>query len=156
MLTLQSHVFLDPFQINLSKDDFCQFLLVPENVLKMFQRHLWIFNHNYSSIKNLKYTVSIVNRGFYMNSLFIQKQPMEVVHKKAVFKYFAIFTVKQLRCSLFLNKVAGLQACNFIQKRLQHKCFPVNITNFLEHPFWKTSANNCFCFLHIGTINGFC
>ena len=30
--------------------------------------------------------------------------------------------------SLF-NKVAGLQACNFIEKRLQHRCFPVHITN---------------------------
>ena len=28
--------------------------------------------------------------------------------------------------SLF-NEVAGLLACNFIKKRLQHNCFPVNI-----------------------------
>ena len=30
------------------------------------------------------------------------------------------------------NQVAGLQFCNFIQKRFQHKCFSVNITKFLE------------------------
>ena len=49
--------------------------------------------------------------------------------------------------SLF-NKVAGLQACNFIKKSLQHRCFPVNIKNtyFEEHQRWlfvnqSSSAN---------------
>ena len=52
------------------------------------------------------------------------------------------------------NKVAGLQACIFIKKKLQHKCFPVNITKFLRSPilkyiskrlllyFWKMYFNN--------------
>ena len=35
--------------------------------------------------------------------------------------------------SLF-NKAAALQACNFIKKRLQHRCFPVNIAKFLRTP----------------------
>ena len=26
-----------------------------------------------------------------------------------------------------LNFIKGLKACNFIKKRLQHRCFPVNI-----------------------------
>ena len=40
------------------------------------------------------------------------------------------------------NKVASLQACNFIQKRLQHRGFSVNIAGFLsivifiEHLWW--------------------
>ena len=38
--------------------------------------------------------------------------------------------------SLF-NKTAGLQACNFVEKRLQHKCFPVNIAKFLRTPILK-------------------
>ena len=43
--------------------------------------------------------------------------------------------------SLF-SKVAGLQDCNFIQKKLQHRLFPVNIAEFLriaffiEHLWW--------------------
>ena len=43
--------------------------------------------------------------------------------------------------SLF-SKVADSQPCNFIQKRLQHRCFPVNIAEFLrvaifiEHLWW--------------------
>ena len=43
--------------------------------------------------------------------------------------------------SLF-KKVAGLQACRFIKKRPQHRCFPVNIAK--DYLFWKTSANGCF------------
>ena len=31
------------------------------------------------------------------------------------------------------NKVADLQPCNFIKKRLLHRCFPVNIAKF-----WNT------------------
>ena len=43
------------------------------------------------------------------------------------------------------NKAAGLQVCNFIKKRLQHRCFPVIIANFLRIPILRTSANGCFC-----------
>ena len=35
--------------------------------------------------------------------------------------------------SLFLIK---LQACNFIRKKLKHKCFPVKFTKFLRTPFF--------------------
>ena len=41
--------------------------------------------------------------------------------------------------SLF-NKVAGLQAWNFIKKRLQHSCFLVNIVKFLTT---LMSKNTC-------------
>ena len=40
-----------------------------------------------------------------------------------VLKNFSVFTGKRLCWSLF----AGLQGCNFIKKRLQHRRFPVNI-----------------------------
>ena len=36
--------------------------------------------------------------------------------------------------SLFI-KVAGLEAGNFIKKRLQHWCFQVNIANFFKNTF---------------------
>ena len=38
--------------------------------------------------------------------------------------------------SLF-NKVAGLQACNFIKKRLQHRYFPVKIAKFFKKTFFE-------------------
>ena len=37
---------------------------------------------------------------------------------------------------LFFNK-RGIQACNFIKKRLQHRCFPVNIETILRTPTLK-------------------
>ena len=64
----------------------------------------------------------------------VQKQPPEVFFRKDVLKNFAYFTGKQLRWSLF-NKVAGPQACNFIKKRLQHRCVPVKLENFYKHLF---------------------
>ena len=36
----------------------------------------------------------------------------------------------------FFNKVAGLKACNFIKRRLQHRCFPEKFANFLRTPFF--------------------
>ena len=32
--------------------------------------------------------------------------------------------------------LSGLKACNFIKKRLQHKCFPANIANFFRTSFF--------------------
>ena len=50
--------------------------------------------------------------------------------------------------SLF-NKVLDLKVCNFIEKILQHRCFPVKITKFLttafyiEHFWWLLLV--CIC-----------
>ena len=37
-----------------------------------------------------------------------------------------------------LNKIAGREPCNFVKKRLQQMCFPVNIANFLRTPILKS------------------
>ena len=42
----------------------------------------------------------------------------------------------------------------FVRKWLQHRCFSVNIAKVLKHLFWKTSGKDCFCLLHIKTMNG--
>ena len=34
------------------------------------------------------------------------------------------------------NRAAGLQACDFIKKRLQYRCFPVSIAKLLRTPFF--------------------
>ena len=57
--------------------------------------------------------------------------------KKGVLKSFANFTRKHLCWSLF-SKVAGLKACEFIKRRLQHRCFPMKFTKFLRTPILKT------------------
>ena len=51
-----------------------------------------------------------------------------------VLKNFLIFTGKHLSWGLFLIK---LQACRFIEKRLQHWCFPLHVKKFLRTPILK-------------------
>ena len=40
----------------------------------------------------------------------------------------------------FCNKIGGLQAWNFIAKRLQHRCFPVNIAKSLRTTFLQNNS----------------
>ena len=49
----------------------------------------------------------------------------EVFCKKGVLRYFAKFTGKHLTH----------MTCNFIKKRLWHRCFPVSFANFPRAPF---------------------
>ena len=56
---------------------------------------------------------------------------LEVFCKKGVLKNLAKFTGKHLCRSLFFNKVADLRPATLLQKRLLHKCFPMNFEKFL-------------------------
>ena len=56
-----------------------------------------------------------------------------MIHKKAVFKNLASF----LCWNIFFNENASLQFCNFIKKRLDHRCLLVNIAKFLTTLAWK-------------------
>ena len=49
------------------------------------------------------------------------------------------------------SKVASLEASNFIKNRLQHRCFPVNITKFLRKCYLKNTTG-CFCTLNSSRI----
>ena len=59
----------------------------------------------------------------------------EVFCKNGVLKNFATFTGKHLCQSLFLIKLQP-NTCNFIKKRLWHRCLPVNFEKFLGTPFF--------------------
>ena len=56
--------------------------------------------------------------------------------KKAVLRNVAISTGNTFARVSF-GKVAGLKACIFVKKKLQHRCFPVNIAKFLRLPISK-------------------
>ena len=60
----------------------------------------------------------------------------EVLFKKCALENFAKFTGKHLRQRLFLIKFRT-GPCNFIKKRLWHRCFLVNLQNFQEHLFFN-------------------
>ena len=53
--------------------------------------------------------------------------------------------------SLF-NKAAGLQTCNFIKKRLQHRCFSMNIAKFLRTTILKNNSERLLLFYSIFRI----
>ena len=62
-------------------------------------------------------------------------EQLGVLQQKANLKNFATFTAKNLSWSLFFNTSAGLQVCNFIKKRLQHRYFLTILRNLLEQLF---------------------
>ena len=92
-------------------------------------------------------------------STMVQKQPFtQMFLKIGVLKSFTMFTVKHLCQSLFLIKLQtrSLKSCNFIKKRLQHRCFPVknhdDIWSLLpcfdmSIAFWMNGFQNCCCYL---------
>ena len=45
------------------------------------------------------------------------------------------------------NKVAGLQACNFVKKRLQHWCFPVKFAKFLRTSILRNICEELLLFV---------
>ena len=48
----------------------------------------------------------------------------------------------------FLIKVVSLQTPNFIKKKLQHSCFPVNIAKFIRTFFYLTRPVTAFPSIH--------
>ena len=75
----------------------------------------------------------------------IRSSRSQIFLKIGVLKNFAVFTRKHQRWSLFLIKLQTGRSA----KRLQHRCFPVNIAQFLRIPFLQNILQNtsggCFC-----------
>ena len=63
----------------------------------------------------------------------VQKQPPEVFYNKKLFLKISQYSQENTRVS-----------CNFIIKRLQHRCFPVNIAKFLGTSIMKTICEQLF------------
>ena len=60
--------------------------------------------------------------------------------KKGVFRNFAKFTGKHLCQSFFFDKVAVLRPASLLKKRLWHRCFLVNFTEFLRTSFLQNTS----------------
>ena len=80
---------------------------------------------------------------------YIQKQAPAVFSKKILFLKISQYYIKACVLESPFNKNAGPQeslfdrvtsppACNFMKKRLQHRCFPVKFTKFLRAPILKS------------------
>ena len=53
-------------------------------------------------------------------------------YEKGVYKKIAIFKGKRL-----IGVFSVIQTCNFIEKRRQNRCFPLNIAKLLRTPILK-------------------
>ena len=61
-----------------------------------------------------------------------------VLWKKVFLENFTKFTGKHLCQILFFNKVVSLRPATLLQKRLWHRCFPLNFAKFLRLFFYST------------------
>ena len=74
------------------------------------------------------------------HSIHFRSGRLQVFFKIVILKNFAILKGKHLCWSVILT----LHFFNFIKKRLQHVCFPVNIAKFLRTAIY-TENGGCFC-----------
>ena len=65
---------------------------------------------------------------------------------KEVFLTILQYSQEDACVGVSLNIFAGVKACNFIKKKLQHRCFLVSIAKFLRTAFlYNTSDGGCCC-----------
>ena len=63
---------------------------------------------------------------------------------KKLFLKILQYSQKNTCVRVFFNENPGLQSCNFIKERLQHRCFSVNIAKFLRIPILKEIYERLF------------
>ena len=77
-------------------------------------------------------------------------------HKKTCSYKFRNIHRKTPVLESLVNKVAGLKAYNFIKKRFQHRCFPVNIQKILRTTVLKNIRESlllkCYDYIKIRQI----
>ena len=85
----------------------------------------------------LNYMVSAYKGSLFMLRMKSQKQSFAaVLQNKCFLKFYKLYGKTSVLESRF-NKAAGLKACIFIKKRLQHMCFPVNFAKVLRTLIFK-------------------
>ena len=92
--------------------------------------YIYVVNHPKSTAKFL--VMSERNASSYAATTGSRSSPRRCSVKLGAPENLTNLTGKHLCWSLLFNKVAGLQVCNFIKKRLQHNCFPVKFVKFLR------------------------
>ena len=115
-----------------------------ENIKTGLGQYWWFNKGRYvkgkKSVTSFTFPCTQLHISYYfLLTVFFQKQPPKRSVKKALLENFTIFTGKYM-CSSLSNTMAGLQACNFIKKRLQCRCFPANIAKLLRTSVLKNTC----------------
>ena len=88
---------------------------------------------------------------FHQLSIILHKQPPEVFCEKSCSGKFCNIHRKAPVLESLFHKVVGLQVCNFIKQKLQHRCFLCNLAKFVRTSILK---NICERLLLIAAIPG--
>ena len=102
--------------------------------------HFMLLVSFYTSLKHQKTFIETEQwreMGQRASSQNVQKQPGEVFFEKRYSEKFCNIHRKTSVLESLFHKVAALKACSFNKKRIQHRCFPVNIAKFLRAPILK-------------------
>ena len=81
----------------------------------------------------------------------MQKQPPEVLCEKWCSKKFCKFPRKITMLESLWKKIAGIQFCNFIKKRLQDRCLPMKFAKLLRTPGLKKICKRLLLFMCFST-----
>ena len=89
---------------------------------------------NLSQVKTYANPTKVKFKLFRNSSTIFRSVHRRCSTQKVVLKNLSIFTEKQLRWSLFFNKVGGIQACNFI-KESPTQLFSCEICKIFQNTF---------------------
>ena len=65
----------------------------------------------------------------------VHNQPPEVFYKKTFLKNFSNIQRETPELEYLFHKATELKACKFLKKRLQLRCFPLNIVKFFKKTY---------------------
>ena len=71
----------------------------------------------------------------------------EVFCKKGALNHLVKFTEQSLLRGSFSIKVVSLQSATLLKRRLQHRCFPVNVVKYLRTPILIKNSGGLLCYL---------
>ena len=91
----------------------------------------------------------VIKNGKTMKWLSISRSNHRRCSVKKCYKKFRKFHRKTSMLESLFNKVPCLQVCNFIKKRLQHRCFPVKFAKFLRTPILKSICERLLCISYV-------
>ena len=120
--------------------------IFPKLTIKTPERRYWrrsgVFFVKFKPISHLVLVFLLLTLTRYMPTgvttlAYLKKQPPEVFCKKSCSLELRKFHRKIPVLESLFNRVTGLKGCNFIKKRLQHRCFPVKSKTFLRAPILK-------------------
>ena len=87
--------------------------------------------------KNVNFVPKEVQRILSSHKILENYNEEEVFYKKKLFLKISKYSQENTCVIVFFNKNVGLQACNFIKKRLQHRSFHKNTATFLRTAILK-------------------